>query len=167
MPRASQIWLSAKWLHHLNVSAQPRKPRKVNRFGRSPAAAVARHARPRALPPPLRPSLAAAAAHVNIHTIGQEFSHCHRSVFSPSQQELVPVLLPGGTESPAEKILTFSSLPPPSIQASGQASVRSNFKRLLLSPMILSGFMISRLRCSSKGARRFANKGISAEFVLH
>lgn len=79
----------------------------------------------------------------------------------------MPVLLPGGTESPAEKILTFSSLPPPSIQASGQASVRSNFKRLLLSPMILSGFMISRLRCSSKGARRFANKGISAEFVLH
>jgi len=140
---------------------------QVNRFGRSPPAAAARHARPRALPPPLRPSLAAAAAHVNIHTIGQEFSHCHRSVFSPSQQELVPVLLPGGTESPAEKILTFSSLPPPSIQASGQASVRSNFKRLLLSPMILSGFMISRLRCSSKGARRFANKGISAEFVLH
>ena len=56
LPRASQIWLSAKWLHHLNVSAQPRKPRKVNRFGRSPAAAAARHAQPRALPPPLRPS---------------------------------------------------------------------------------------------------------------
>ena len=62
MPRASQIWLSAKWLHHLTVSAQPCKPRKVNRFGRSPATAAARHARPRALPPPLRPSLASATA---------------------------------------------------------------------------------------------------------
>ena len=63
MPRASQIWLSAKWLHHLNVSAQPRKPRKVNRFGRSPAAAAARHARPRALPPP-QPGQPAPSRHV-------------------------------------------------------------------------------------------------------
>ena len=59
MPRASKIWLSAKWLHHLTVSAQPRKPRKPNRFGRSPAAAAARPAAPSRH---VRPRVSAAAA---------------------------------------------------------------------------------------------------------
>jgi len=60
LPRASQIWLSAKWLHHLNVSAQPRKPREPfrpqPRRRRSPPRPAARAAAA-APPEPARPIL--------------------------------------------------------------------------------------------------------------
>ena len=58
MPRASQIWLSAKWLHQLNVSAQPRKPREPFRpQPATPSRARCRRRSARASPPHPAPCL--------------------------------------------------------------------------------------------------------------